>query len=1009
MENYYISRKLRNFVKLNSKRNMKKKVIIILTILLSVSSFADNSPIKKRSGRAKAVKKIMTLMTEKQMVGQLFMVESYATWDEYQVKKIYRQIDSNYIGGVCFFKGNQKDLIRMNMAYNQRSKIPLFVAIDGEWGLGMRMTDGKTVPMAMTMGALTQDKQDLVFDMAQNLAEQCNALGININFAPDVDININPNNPVINMRSFGEDKIRVAQLGYQYFSGMQSKGVMGCVKHFPGHGDTETDSHKSTPVITHSKDFIDTVDTYPFRYAIDKNVWSVMIGHLEVKALSEDTLVPTSVNKDVINDYLIDKLDFKGLVFTDAMNMKGLTSRYGKGEAEVMAVLAGVDVILMPENLDTAVNAIIEAMNQGRIPRKLIKEKCKKILEWKYDMGLLQKDDNDNFIQRSYSLPDKNILQTADDITAQIYDNSITSVWKSNKRVENPDGDTLVFIGIGATSYDTLINNIDSRFNTVFVRLTKDTKKKDFDSILVSLPKDKPTYLLVSGGKFAKNTTYYGVPMGTFSVMKKINDNLPNHNNLVAFTNAYFLKYIDTAYNFEDILVAYENNDFTQRSIAKVLNGNLIPSGKLPVTAKKEHVNIEDEQTDETLNILNAEVYDENLLKNLNINKDAILKIDSIAENGVKEKAYPGCQMLIAKDNKILFEKNYGFLTYDSVKQVNSNTIYDIASVTKVMATTIAVMKLYERGKIDLDARIKTYLPEYKHCKFGKLTVKELLSHYSTLPATYGFWTKTLKDGELDPQLYDYNVFMDENYMRVTDSLFIKKKHLKTMRNQLKDVKLNQQQYTYSDLNFLLLQFIVEAVSGQSLDKFLQKEFYAPMNLKNTVFNPLDNNLSKENIAPTEDEKIFRKQLIHATVHDPMAALHGGVCGNAGLFSTAEDLFAICSMLMNNGEYNGVRYLQKSTIDTFNKRYFKDKNVRRALGFDKPFISSPSTHCSKYASQSSYGHSGFTGTYIWIDPDNQTIFIFLSNRVNPSVIPNKLATMNIRTDIHDLIYESLKN
>ncbi len=974
--------------------------------MLCVDLFASSSPIEKKKGRHKAVKRIMTTMTERQMIGQLFMIDVYAIKDDNQEKKILKQIDSNYIGGICFFKGNQNDLIRLNKLFNLNSKIPLFVAIDAEWGLGMRLSDGKTIPMAMTMGALNKNNRYLVNDLARNVALQCKSLGIDINFAPDVDINVNPNNPVINMRSFGENKTKVALFGREYFQGLQSNGVMACVKHFPGHGDTQTDSHKATPIITHTKDFIDSIDSYPFRFAIDNKVWSVMIGHLEVGALTIDTIIPSSINKDIITNYLIDDLGFEGIVFTDAMNMKGLTSRYGKGEAEVMAILAGVDIILMPENIDTAINAITNAINEGRISRKLLKEKCEKVLNWKYDMGLLDKDEQGNYKERKLSLPDKKLLDSCDNLTAQIYDNAVTNVYKKDLP---PISDTTVFIGIGTTSYNTLINNINNSTTPLFKQISWQTTQKDLDSILMSLPQNKPTYILVAGGRFANNLTYYGTPKNVFSILKKINDNLSTSQTLVLFTNAYFLKYIDTMYNFDNILIAYENNDFTQQSIAKVLNKELVPNGSLPVTAKKEHINLEIKQEYSQENETSIESFDISLLKKMNINPNYIKSIDSIATEGVKQGAYPGCQVLIAKDNNIIFDKNYGFLTYDSMNKVNSSTMYDIASLTKALATTIAVMKLYENGKIDLDATIKTYLPEYKHCKFAKLTIKDILSHYSTLPATYPFWTETIKDGELDPNLYDYEVYMDENYMPVTDKLFIKKTYLQTMRNKLKKIKLQEQQYRYSDLNFLILEFIVEKISNQSLDKFLENEFFLPMNLQNTCFNPLDKGKNKENIAPTENEKIFRKQLIQGTVHDPMAALHGGVCGNAGVFSTTHDLYAICSMLLNDGIYNGKRYLQKNTITVFNTRYFKDKNIRRALGFDKPFISSPSTHCSKYVSQNSFGHSGFTGTYFWIDSENNTIFIFLSNRVYPSTTPNKLADMNIRTDIHDLIYKAIEN
>ena len=605
-----------------------------------------------------------------------------------------------------------------------------------------------------------------------------------------------------------------------------------------------------------------------------------------------------------------------------------------------MAILAGVDVILMPDNIDVAINAVEQALKQGRISRKLIKEKCKKILNWKYDMGLFERN-------TEYSLPDEDVLKESDSLTNQIYEKAITLV-KSNGTL---------------TSSDTVE---------------------------------------IVSGRFSSSTSYYGVAKTEFKRLKKFNDSAANAKTLVIYGNAYVLRYIDDTYNFDNILVAYENNDFTRNAVSLILQGKMTPEGLLPVTAHKRHIVIEDEPKKE-------EYTDLQLLVDAGINPNMAAGIDSIVIEGIKRKAYPGCQVLIAKDNKIVFDRNYGFQTYDSVVPVQENTIYDVASLTKVIGTTLAVMKLYELGKIDLDAPVKTYLPEYKHCKFSKLTIKELMSHYSTLPATYPFWTKTVKNGELDSELYDYNVNMDENYMPVTDELYIKKSYLQTMRKDLKSVKLKDQQYTYSDLNFLLLQYIIEQVSGQSLDSFLDKFFYKKMKLENTCFNPLEKGISIDNIAPTEEDTVFRHQLIRGTVHDPMAALNGGVCGNAGLFSTAHDVYLICKMLLNKGELDGTRFLNEATIDVFNKRYFKDKNIRRALGFDKPFISSPSTHCSKYASQASFGHSGFTGTYFWIDPSDNTIFIFLSNRVYPDSTPNRLASMNIRTDIHDLIYRSIKD
>ena len=798
------------------------------------------------------------------------------------------------------------------------------------------------------------------------------------------------------MRSFGEDKHRVALLGERYFQGMQAHGVMGVVKHFPGHGDTHTDSHKATPVINHDRDFIDSVDAYPFKYAIENNVWGVMAGHLEVGALTSQANIPSSVNADIINGYLRDELGFKGLVFTDAMNMKGLTERYGRGEAEVMAILSGVDIILMPENIDTAVNAVIQAVNNGRIPRKLIKEKCQKILRWKYDMGLMSED-------RQYVLPDEGIKQKAKEINYKIYSSAITQA--ANNAGNNPigiDKDSVVIISVGTSGYDTFVNALKKEKKTEFVTISSDTAFAKKDSSFFASLKGKDIYVLMSGGRFSKSSSYYGITLESLSVLKKLNDRLPQSANLILFANAYSLKYIDSSYRFKNILVAYENNTYSQQVMADMLLNNCTPEGILPVHAQKVKVFAD------SVGVI-ADNKEIKPVADTLISKKYEMMIDSVALQGIKSKAYPGCQILIAKDGKIIFDKNYGYLTYDSVLPVTDNTVYDIASVTKVMATTIAVMKLYEQGKISLDEPVSKYVPLYKDCAFGKLTIKELLSHYTVLPATYLFWTKTLKDGKLSKDIYDYDVRMDENYIAVTDSLFIKKSYLEVMKKQLKDVKLKDKQYTYSDLNFLLLQYVIENVSGQSLASFTEKYFYKSMDLHNTCFNPLQHEISRDKIAPTENDTVFRHQLIHGTVHDPMASLHGGVCGNAGLFSNTHDLFRICQMLLNKGELDGVRYLEEATVNTFNTRFFEDKNIRRALGFDKPFISSVNTHCSVYASQKSFGHSGFTGTYVWIDPQNGTVYIFLSNRVYPYSQPNRLSNMNIRTDIHDIIYKALEN
>lgn len=947
---------------------MKKIIASTLLLLFCFNAMTQQTLIEKRKGRNKYVKQQMENMSLRQMVGQMIMIDSYAKDDSNYYKNILYQIDSNFIGGVCFFKGSQKDLLKLNKLYDSRSQIPLFIAIDGEWGLNMRLSEIETFPLNMSLGALPKNKYHLVKDMACVIAKQCRSLGININFAPVVDININPDNPVINMRSFGQDKYKVSILSRKYVEGLQENGVMAVVKHFPGHGDTETDSHKATPIIKHNKSFIDSVDIYPFRYNINKGAWATMVGHLQVPALTKDSLKVATINEDIIKGYLQEDLGFEGLVFTDAMNMKGLTNLYADGEAEVLAILAGVDILLMPENTDKAIEAIITAIEEGRISKKLVEQKCKKILSWKYDMGLVNN-------RGEYSTIDSNLHKKISELNEQITENTITLLNGKGQTAEKnnltfTDKDTVSLVLLGNADFETLISNLTTDIPTKIYRIHSKMKDKEVDSIIFTIDSTKTIITAFGGTRFSNSKAKYGIPDISIEVLNKIEKRCKD-NTLLMFCNPYTLKLIDSSFECKAFVIAYENNKYTQKAVAKFLKGEIKAKGSLPVSVKRTHI-IENEEQENNSISMEEKFYMDN-----NINLSVIRKIDSIAQKGITEKAYPGCQVLIAKDGKIIYDKNFGYHTYDNQKEVTSNTLYDIASLTKIMATTIAVMRLYEENKIKLDVQISDYIPELKKIEVGKLTVKELLSHYTTLPATYPFAQKKLKGKNIHQAIL----------------------------KEMKHVPLRQKKYTYSDLNFLLLQYAIENITNEGLDEYVQREFYSKMNLQNTTFNPLLNGVNQENIAPTENDTVTRKELIWGQVHDPLAYLNNGVCGNAGLFSTAEDLFKICQMLLNKGEFEGVRYLNSATIDVFNKRYFADLGIRRALGFDKPLIKDKSSHCSQYASQQSFGHSGFTGTYIWIEPKNNTIVIFLSNRVYPYSSPNKLSKMNIRTDINDLIYQ----
>ncbi len=997
---------------------MRIKLVAVALIVSLVSSicYAD-SPIKKKTGREKSVNEILSKMTLRQMIGQLIMIGCDTDATPSYVNKILSDVDSNQVGGVCFFKGESSKLPSLIQKYNSVCQVPLLISIDGEWGLAMRLTDIPPLPRAMTLGALDTADYRLVYDMGAIIAHQCKTLGIHINFAPDADINLNPANPVINTRSFGQDKQKVALLCENYIRGMQDEGIMAVIKHFPGHGDTETDSHKALPTITHSKDFIDSTDLYPFRHNIEAGVWGAMVGHLNVPALNKDCDLISCINPNIVQDYLIGELGFEGLIFTDAMNMKGLTNDYPDGRASVLALKAGIDVLLMPNNTTEAVNAVLSAVEKGELSEKTIREKCKKVLRWKYDMGIINpikdiKKQKAVSAKRKAVLTNRNTVskkQMAElnsqikDLNKQIAESVLTLLRNDNSilPLNSKKYNSLAVFAADNADFQAFDKAIEPFVKAKRLSLSEKSKPEEADSVFAQLDSCDIVITLVSGGVNQAKKVNYGVSDKTLSYIERV-QKLNKKNILVLFGNPYALESLDTLDRYDALVVAYQNTADLHRAAAEAIFGKGVFKGSLPVSGSAKYPYVPLECKDK-----NAERYKK--AENAGFQRMYLEKIDSIIDYGMSQKAYPGAQVLIAKDGRVVFERSVGYQTYANQEAINDSTLYDVASLTKVMATTLSVMKLYEEGAFSLEDRLSKYLPYLKKTDKSKITIKEALSHCGRLKAYLPIWKQSLEDAKKDTALYAYHKGEDTAYLQVCDSLFIKRSYKNEIRKQIIASSLGRKhQYVYSDLGFILLADLVESLSGKTLDAYLQETFYSPLGLKHTFFNPTASGQPSENIAPSIEAVDFRKSKLQGYVHDQTAALCGGVAGHAGLFSCAEDLFVLCQMLLNGGTYEGKRYLEKETIDLFTQRHYSQHHNRRSLGFDKPLIDGNSQHCSKYCSQKSYGHSGFTGTYLWIDPTNQTIFIFLSNRVYPDAKTNKLAQLNIRTDIQDLIYESLK-
>lgn len=973
-----------------------KILLGFLGVLLFISPTSRLHGQTSETAKSRWVDSVYKSLSDDARIGQLIMIASPSTRDRREYEKVIRSIKKNKVGGICFFKGFTENLCFLSQLYQSTSDVPLWYAIDGEWGLGMRLNDGFSFPKQMLLGAT--HNEGFLYLMGAFIAMQAQQQGIHINFAPCVDLNNNPQNPVINMRSFGENKHQVARLSLAYAQGMQDGGLIAVAKHFPGHGDTDVDSHKDLPIIHHSKPFIDSIDTYPFRHLIKHGVKGIMVGHLQVPALMKTDSISSSVSQEVIGQYLVDSLGFQGLIFTDALNMQGITKHLPQGESEVQALLAGVDVLLMPMDESVTIDAVKQAIAEARLPWEVIEQKCKKVLSYKYDLGLHKKP-------ATPSIPPKQEYRLAEQLSLKIANDAITLLKNKNQLLplQNPAYLKIALVDINrSVSEGAFRQYFPSEWNIRYFDVSDYKSVADLRELGKTLDSMDIIIGNVYGSSVAGISSNYGVSRLTLDKSAFL-ASLRSEFIASIFANPYLLSQIELIKGIDVLLCAYQDMSVTQQAMASKLSNDSDTKGKLPVSVSPTLVegfglSVYDEESEQNFApVVHSREYFRKLQS-----------IDSIAQTGIKKGAYPGCQILILHHGKPIYNKSFGTRSVSDRTPVTEHTIYDLASCTKVLATTLAMMKLYEDGKIDINDPLSYYLPYLKGTNKETLTIKEVMSHVARLKSWIPFWKKTITDHQFDTSLYAFHIPQeDTSYVQVCDNLYIKKTYKQTIYKTIADSKLNRShKYEYSDLGFILLSDLVLRVSGMELDRFVSEHFYKPMHLEHLAFSPMST-FSKADIAPTENDITFRKKLIHGFVHDQAAALLGGVSGHAGLFGNAHDVAEICRMLSDRGMYKGRKYLSSSTIETFNTRYYADNNVRRGLGFDKPMIEGKVVNCSPLAHENSFGHSGFTGTFFWADPDNDLIYVFLSNRINPKTEPNLLVKSGIRTNIQTLIYEAL--
>ena len=985
---------------------MKKILLACMLISLYLGVNAQSDFIHKNINDEVACRRWvdnkLQSMTLKQKIGQLFIhtVAPYTTQSNKQ--NISDAVKGYGIGGLLFSGGEIGKQIELTNYAQSMAEIPLLITFDGEWGLAMRLKGTPSFPRNRVLGCIQNDT--LLYEYGKEVARQLREIGVHVNFAPVADIDNNPKNPVINTRSFGSDRENVARKVVAYSRGLQDGGVLAVCKHFPGHGDTEVDSHKSLPVLPFTRERLDSIELYPFRKAIEAGVGGMMVGHLNVTSLDNKA---ASVSHAVVTELLKNELHFSGLVFTDALEMKGISSN---PYVSAQALIAGNDMVLAPRNLKRELDGVLKAVKEGKITEDEINEKCRKVLTYKYAFGLdrrpvVAKEGVMARINKSYT----------NDLMNRIKTSAVTVIKDSDEMLPlDLSLSGTVVLNVSSTLSETypFYNQINDTYPVTWLHANLDSlqylKKKitpaqriivavytskvdKYKKVLAELAKGKPTILIC---------------FNSHKVLQKLDD-------VVAQSSA--------------VVLAHSDDKPVQKFVAEMLLGNKRVDGRLSV-------DYNDEYKAGLGVVVDPDKPRRYKPEEFGMDSKELARIDSIAMYGIENGAYPGCHVLVWKNGYPVYNKCFGTHTYESDRKVKENDLYDLASLTKTTATMLAVMKLYDDGKLNLTDKISNYVPEMKSTNKENITIQELLYHESGLPAYLPFYKKAIDTKSCKGGMYKKykdanhsvkvanNLYICTNYsflpewvsdketseysLRVSDNMYIKPEFKSVILKEIADTPLKGHSYRYSCLNFMLLKEAVENISGMPMDEFLEENFYKPMGLVHTMYNPLKR-YSKDEIIPTVKEDFLRKGPVHGYVHDEAAAMLGGVSGNAGLFSTAKEVATIYQMLLDKGVMGDRRYLTRATCELF--LTMKSKNSRRGLGFDKPDKEKPENgYCAPETPASVFGHTGFTGTCAWADPDNDLVFVFLCNRIYPNPCDRKnLMKLKIRPAIQQAIYQAI--
>ncbi len=937
------------------------------------------------------VDSIFQQLTVKQKIAQLIMIRAHSDKGADHIAQVEDLIKKYEVGGLCFFQGTPAKQISLVNQYQSISKVPLLVGIDGEWSLGMRLKETMSFPRALMLGAIQNN--ELIYKMGREIGIQMKRVGVHVNFAPVADVNNNAANPVINTRSFGEDRENVTQKCIAYMKGMQDEGILACAKHFPGHGDTNVDSHYDLPIIPHNRSRLDSIELYPFHALAKQGIASFMVGHLNVPALDDRPNRPSTLSKSMVTGIAREQMSFDGLIFTDALEMKGVTKHFEKGQTEAEAILAGNDVLLLPEDVLAAITTIEKYLSEGTIDTAQIDASVKRVLSAKYKVGL------HTFKPLSLEGVYKDLHKpSALTNRAQLIKEAITLV--KNERnflpIKRIDTLSLASLSIGAEYITPFQKRLISYGKIESFQVSKEISTEQQNALLAKLS-TKECVIVGLHDMNAFSAKNFGFTQSELTFLKRLNEK--TRLILVVFGSPYSLIHFE---NIPVLISAYEADSLTQDLTAQALFGVFALKGKLPVSVTK-NMHFGDgiiTKGGMRMGYSTPEIH--------RMSADTLGHLKNIIQQAIEVGATPGGVVLVAKNGDIIYEEAFGNQDYTNNKPVEIDDIYDLASITKVAATTLAIMRMQEQGLIDIEKPLSLYLPALLETNKKDMTIADIMAHRAGLQNWIPFFEKTLISKK--PPVLNENYYQSkpspEFSIPVTESIYLRTDFRDSLLNDIYKSALDKpNRYQYSDLGFYLLAEMVKVTTGQFLDEYVTEQFYEPLGLTSTGFNPWKwTDLNR--VAPTEVDNYFRGQKLHGYVHDMGSAMLGGVSGHAGLFSNARDLAILLQVILFKGEYGGMTFFKSETIQKFTSHH--PKSIRRGIGWDMQQPNTPTTHMSSKASYQTFGHTGFTGPVIWSDPKEDLIFVFLSNRTFPTMRNGLLTRLYTRRLLHGMVYKSIQ-